>query len=96
LALKMDPDKYKGTKFYKGKGCVRCRNTGFFGRTALFELMEMKLPIRKVIFEGKNEDDLRLEAIRGGMVTLREAGIRKALAGTVSAEEVLKKTVDED
>ncbi len=96
LALKMDPDKYRGTKFYKGKGCVRCRNTGFFGRTALFELMEMKLPIRKVIFEGKNEDDLRLEAIRGGMVTLREAGIRKALAGTVSAEEVLKKTVDED
>jgi type IV pilus assembly protein PilB len=95
-ALKMDLDKFKGTKLYKGKGCVRCRNTGFFGRTALFELMEMRLPIRKVIFEGKNEDDLRLEAIKAGMVTLREAGIRKALAGKVSAEEVLKKTIDED
>jgi type IV pilus assembly protein PilB len=95
-ALKMDPDKHKGAKFYKGKGCVRCRNTGSYGRTALFELMEMKLPIRKVIFEGKNEDDLRLEAIKMGMVTLRDAGIRKALAGQVSAEEILKKTVNED
>ncbi len=94
--LKMDPDKYKGATFFKGKGCVRCRNTGSFGRTALFELMEMKLPLRKVIFEGKNEDDVRLEAIRNGMVTLRDAGIRKALAGVVSAEEILKKTVNED
>jgi type IV pilus assembly protein PilB len=96
VALKMDPDKHKNAVFYKGKGCVRCRNTGFYGRTALFELMEMKLPLRKVIFEGKNEDDVRLESIKGGMVTLREAGIRKILGGTVSAEEVLKKTVDED
>ncbi|HBC46427.1 MAG TPA: pilus assembly protein PilB, partial [candidate division Zixibacteria bacterium] len=95
-ALKMNPDKYKGAKFSRGKGCVRCRNTGNYGRTALFELMEMKLPIRRVIFEGKNEDDLRLEAIKMGMVTLREAGIRKALAGQVSAEEILKKTVNED
>jgi type IV pilus assembly protein PilB len=95
-ALKVDPEKYKDATFFKGKGCVRCRNTGSYGRTALFELMEMKLPIRKVIFEGKNEDDLRLEAIKNGMITLREAGIRKALAGKVSIEEVLKKTVDED
>jgi type IV pilus assembly protein PilB len=94
--LRMDPDKYQGAKFFKGKGCVRCRNTGSYGRTALFELMEMKLPLRKVIFEGKNEDDVRLEAVRNGMVTLRDAGIRKALAGIVSAEEILKKTVNED
>jgi type IV pilus assembly protein PilB len=95
-ALKVDPEKFKDARFSKGKGCVRCRNTGSYGRTALFELMEMKLPLRKVIFEGKNEDDIRLEAIRSGMMTLRDAGIRKALAGTVSVEEVLKKTVDED
>ena len=96
LALKLDPDKHKGDTFSKGKGCVRCRNTGSYGRTALFELMEMKLPMRKAIFEGKNEDDLRAEAIRTGMLTLREAGIRKAFAGIVSVEEVLKKTIDED
>jgi type II secretory ATPase GspE/PulE/Tfp pilus assembly ATPase PilB-like protein len=95
-ALKMNLDKYGDAVFYKGKGCVRCRNTGFYGRTALFELMEMKLPLRKIVFEGRNEDDIRLEAVRGGMVTLRDAGIRKVLGGTVSAEEVLKKTIDEE
>lgn len=94
--LKMDPDKYKGAMFFKGKGCVRCRNTGQFGRTALFELMEMKMPLRRVIFDGKNEDEVRAEAARGGMVSLRQAGIRKVLAGAVSAEEVMKKTIDED
>ena len=92
----MDPDKYKDTVFYRGKGCVRCRNTGFFGRTALFELLEMKLPIRKIIFDGGNEDDLRITAREMGMVSLREAGIRKILKGTVSADEVAKKTIDED
>jgi type IV pilus assembly protein PilB len=96
LALKMNPDEHRDTVFYRGKGCVRCRNTGFFGRTALFELLEMKLPVRKVVFEGGNEDDLRIRALKNGMVTLREAGIRKVLAGIVTAEEVLKKTIDED
>jgi type IV pilus assembly protein PilB len=95
-SLKMDTDKYKDATFYRGKGCVRCRNTGYFGRTALFELLEMKLPIRKIIFEGGNEDDLRLAAKEIGLLTLREAGIRKILAGTVSAEEVARKTIDED
>ncbi len=95
-ALKMDPDKYRDAVFYKGRGCARCRNTGQYGRIALFELMEMKLPLRRVIFDGKNEDDIRLEAAKCGMVNLRDAGIRKVLAGVVSAEEVLKKTIDED
>lgn len=95
-ALKMDPDKFKNAVFSSGKGCARCRNTGFFGRTALFELLEMRLPVRKVIFEGGNEDEIRAEALKQGMVTLREAGIRKVLLGTVSAAEVLKKTIDED
>jgi type IV pilus assembly protein PilB len=96
LSLRLNPDEHKDAVFYRGKGCVRCRNTGFFGRTALFELLEMKLPIRKVVFEGGNEDDVRIEAINNGLVSLREAGIRKVLAGTVTAAEVLKKTIDED
>jgi type IV pilus assembly protein PilB len=95
-SLRMDPDKYRDTVFYRGKGCVRCRNTGYFGRTALFELLEMKLPIRKIIFDGGNQDDLLIAAKEMGMVTLREAGIRKILVGTVAAEEVAKKTIDEE
>ena len=94
--LHMDPDEYGNSRFFRGKGCVRCRNTGHFGRTALFELLEMKLPIRKIIFDGGNEDDLRMTAKKIGMVTLRDAGIRKILEGTVSAEEVAKKTIEEE
>ncbi len=96
IALKMDPDKYKKAVFYRGKGCVRCRNTGNFGRTALFELLEMRKPIRAVVFRGGNEDELRNEALDVGMVSLREAGVRKMLAGAVSAEEIMKKTIDEE
>lgn len=95
-SLHMDPDQYRNTTFYRGKGCVRCRNTGFFGRTALFELLEMKLPIRKVVFDGGNEDDLRIEAKKIGMISLREAGIRKMIAGSVSAEEIARKTIEEE
>jgi type IV pilus assembly protein PilB len=96
LRLKMEPDEYKGVEFYDAKGCVRCRNTGYFGRTALFELMEMKLPIRKIIFDESNQDELRAEALRTGMVTLRDAGIRKMVTGKVSPREILNKTIDED
>ena len=92
----MDPEQYKGVEFYKSSGCSRCRNTGFFGRTALFELLEMKLPIRKIIFEGGNQDELRAEALTTGMVTLRDAGVRKAVAGKISLEEVKSKTIEED
>ncbi len=94
--LKMDPDKYKNNTFYRETGCVRCRNTGYFGRTALFELLEMKLSIRKVIFEGGNQDDLRQVAAQSGLISIREAGIRKFVAGTVSAKEVISKTIDEE
>jgi len=96
LALKMKPEKYKGIEFYRAKSCSRCRNTGYFGRTALIEILEMKLPIRKAIFEDRNQDDIRSEALSTGMVTLRESGIRKAVAGKVSLQEVLKNTIEED
>ena len=92
----MEPDKYKGVEFYKAKSCSRCRNTGYFGRTALIEILEMRMPIRKTIFEDKNQDDIRLEALNSGMITLRESGIRKAVAGKVSLEVVLKNTIEED
>ena len=56
----------------------------------------MKLPIRKIIFEDGNQDELRAEALKSGMVSLRDAGIRKAVAGKISLEEVLNKTIEED
>jgi type IV pilus assembly protein PilB len=94
--LKIDYSRLADRKLYKARGCVRCRNTGYFGRTGLFELLEVKLPIRKLIYENKDQDDIRFAAIDQGMVTLREAGIMKALSGQTSIEEVLRTTVDEE
>ncbi len=94
--LKIDPSRLAGKTLFRAHGCVRCRNTGYFGRTGLFELLEVKLPIRKLIFQGKDQDDIRFAALEQQMVTLREAGIRKALAGLTSIEEVMRTTIDEE
>jgi len=94
--LKIDPARLEGRTLFKARGCVRCRNTGYFGRTGLFELLEVRLPIRKLIFQGKDQDDIRFAALDQQMVTLREAGIRKALSGQTSIEEVLRTTIDEE
>jgi type IV pilus assembly protein PilB len=95
-SIELDRERVKGKKLYRAKGCVRCRKTGYYGRTGLFELLEVKLPIRKVIFDGKDQDDIRFTAKDGGMVTLREAGILKVLSGLTSIEEVARTTVEEE
>ncbi|OQX92902.1 MAG: pilus assembly protein PilB [candidate division Zixibacteria bacterium 4484_95] len=94
--IKLDPSMIKNKKIYRAKGCVRCRNTGYYGRTGMFELLEVKLPVRKLIYEGKDQDDIRFKAKDAGMLTLRDAGIKKVLAGLTSIEEVLRTTVEEE
>jgi type II secretory ATPase GspE/PulE/Tfp pilus assembly ATPase PilB-like protein len=58
----------------KAKGCADCRNTGYQGRTAIFEMIPMAKELRKLVFENANEDEIRQAAIKNGMVTLRDAG----------------------
>jgi len=88
-------DRFKAIKFYRGKGCVHCRNTGYFDRTGIFELLEIKGAIRRMIFDNANQEEIREEAIRRGMVSLREAALRKIAAGTTTLREVLRVTVQE-
>jgi type IV pilus assembly protein PilB len=92
----LDRARIQGKQIYRPKGCVRCRKTGYYGRTGLFELLEVKLPIRQLIFEGKNQDDVRFAAKDAGMVTLRDAGVLKVLSGLTSIEEVARTTVEEE
>jgi len=95
-SLGLDRSRIIGKKLYRPKGCVRCRKTGYFGRTGLFELLEVKLPIRKLIYENKDQDDIRFAAKEAGMLTLRDAGIHKILAGLTSIAEVARTTVEDD
>ena len=97
-SLNMSEDekgRYKGIKFYRGRGCVHCRNTGYFDRTGIFELLEVKGPIRRLIFDNANQEEIREEAVKRGMVTLREAALRKIAAGITTLREVLRVTVQE-
>ena len=82
-------------KLFKRKGCADCRNTGYRGRTAIFEMIPMARELRKLVFDNANEDEIRQAAIKNGMVTLRDAGNERVLDGTTSVEEVLRSTVED-
>ena len=82
-------------KLFKRKGCEDCRNTGYRGRTAIFEMIPMARELRKLVFDNANEDEIRQAAIKNGMVTLRDAGNERVLDGTTSVEEVLRSTVED-
>ena len=90
----LDPNRIKGS-LYRGKGCTECRNTGYKGRLAIFEMIPMARNLRKLVYESANEDDIRQTALKNGMVTLREAGLTRVLDGTTSLEEVKRSTVED-
>jgi type IV pilus assembly protein PilB len=76
--------------FYRAKGCSACSNTGYRGRKALAELMPMTEEIERLIIEGGSVDDIHRTAVSQGMVTLRQSGLRKAIEGETTLEEVLR------
>jgi len=80
---------------YKPVGCHECRNTGYRGRTGIYELLLITDRIRDLVMEGANANGLKSEARKQGMVTLREDGVRKVIAGVTSPEDVLRVTQDE-
>ena len=95
MELGMTKDQIAGKSFFKGAGCDQCNNTGYKGRIALFELMIMNDKIRDMIMANCSTDDLRNEAERDGMVTLRESGLNMAYDGITTLDEVVRETVSE-
>ena len=82
-------------KIWEPGGCKLCNNTGYFGRTGVFEIMEVSENMRRMIAEDASTEDLIAEAKRTGMKTLRENGIRYVLDGTTSIAEMLKASYEE-
>jgi len=83
----------KTLKFYKGRGCDVCLNTGYKGRVGLYEVMEVTDPLRELIIIGASAIELRRKAIELGMITLRGSGLCKLREGITTIEEVMKETV---
>ncbi len=79
-------------KFFYGKGCDSCNNTGYKGRKGIYELMEITDPLRELVNERAPTVVLKQKAVELGMVTLRQDGLRSIFAGDTTIEEVLKYT----
>ena len=79
-------------KLYEGKGCESCRYTGYKGRTAIYEIMEMKEPIRELVLKRVSSDQLKKQAISLGMRVLRQDGWEKIKAGITTPSEVIRVT----
>ena len=80
-------------KFFRGKGCDGCNNTGYKGRIGLFELMVMNDELRDMIMQNATSDELRTKAVSYGMITLRDYGKQFVFDGFTTAEEIVRETV---
>jgi len=79
-------------KFFRGKGCPACKNTGFLGRIAIFEVLVLNEAIRKMVEEKNSADAIKKKAIELGMKSLCEDGLEKAMLGLTTIEEILRAT----
>ncbi len=77
----------------QARGCDACNNTGYKGRTGLFEVLEITPPIRELILARGQAKDIKRKSIEQGMFSLRRSGLIKIKNGTTSIEEVLRETV---
>jgi general secretion pathway protein E len=82
----------KGRKIYRKKGCPACMNTGYRGRTAIFEMMILNDHLKKLILKTSDANQIAKEALKLGMITLIQDGARKVLEGISTIEEVMRVT----
>lgn len=84
-----------GAKLFQAQGCKECNQSGYRGRIGIYELLQMSDALRQLTIAKDSSGQLRTQAVRGGMVSLRQAGITKALDGTTTIEEILRVTEHE-
>ncbi len=94
LRMKMPDDSAKKLAVYYGEGCPACRGTGYYGRSALYELMPVSEKIVRMINERADSKEIMKAARADGMMTLREVAIRKLAQGITTFEEVIRVTPD--
>ncbi len=88
----LDPAEWGSFEFSEGAGCIECAGTGFRGRTAIHELLELTDRIREMILEKKPSSEIRKAAREDGMIFLRESALAKLRAGITTLREINKVT----
>ena len=92
VEMGLETDALKDSTFYKGKGCKRCNNIGYFGRSGIYELLSMNDALRDMTYRMAPADEIRRVAKTYGMTSLKDDGLRKAKEGTTTLEEVFRVT----
>jgi type IV pilus assembly protein PilB len=96
LELELKPEDIAGKKFFYGKGCDYCNNTGYKGRMGIFEIMVLDDEMRELVMQRASTNILRERALRKGMRPLRESGLMAIYDGQTTIEEVVRETVMEE
>jgi len=89
-AAGITPEMAEGATFMKGRGCGNCQRSGYKGRMGIFELMPMNARLRELAFQGAATQDIRKAAVASGMDTLFDDGVKKAMLGKTTLEEVFR------
>jgi type II secretory ATPase GspE/PulE/Tfp pilus assembly ATPase PilB-like protein len=92
MSLNAPFEKVQGHTFRRGRGCIHCRQTGFHGRTGIYEIMPVSRKIRKMIIGKTGAPEIVKTAREEGMHTLRESAILKLVAGLTTVQEVIRVT----
>ena len=95
LGLGVPREEINGFNVYKGKGCTLCSNTGYKGRIGLYEVMPLWDDLKELVLSRASTIEIKKEAIRLGMKSLRMAGISKINEGMTTIEEILRTTMDD-
>src|SRR5207247_2349747 len=88
----LDPEVYREPEFYESVGCDECGGTGFMGRTAVAELLDMSDRIRQMVLERRPAAEVKQVAREEGMTFLRESALEKVFAGITTLREINKVT----
>jgi type IV pilus assembly protein PilB len=96
MELELRPEDVEGRKFWYGKGCETCNNTGYKGRQGIYEIMVLDDDMKDKIVAHASTQILRMEAKKRGMRTLRQSGLMAIYDGVTSIEEVVRETITED
>jgi type IV pilus assembly protein PilB len=88
----LNPAQYRDTTFYEGKGCLECNGTGFHGRSAISELLDLSDRIRGMILDRRQAAEIKKAAKEEGMMFLRESALQKVLEGRTTLREINKVT----
>ncbi|MDR4509247.1 MAG: Flp pilus assembly complex ATPase component TadA [Candidatus Brocadiaceae bacterium] len=93
LELNLTKEDVDGKTFYRGKGCDACNNIGYKGRMGIYEILVVNEEIRRLITDRANTNEVRKSAIKNGMNTLRESGLKAIYEGLTTIQEVVRETL---